>query len=129
MRATTLGLLMVWPRPMGSAVSSYACASKALSTKRWRSTLPMARSTCASLMPSAASNCTMRARAGIGSRAMLAACGAEVLVSGGVAAAGTAGRATGRAGARLPAPRSMRAGKPGRCGGVAISRALRPACA
>ena len=51
------------------------------------------------------------------------------VLSGGVAAAGTAGRATGRAGARLPAPRSMRAGKPGRCGGVAISRALRPACA
>src|SRR5437899_11160620 len=63
MRATMYGCEIVWRAPMGSGVSSYACARRLGSTNRWRGTRRIASRTRPSAMPRAASwAATMRWR-------------------------------------------------------------------
>src|SRR6218665_934149 len=98
MRATTWGLEMVCPRPIGKLMFSWAWSPSALSTNRWRSTAPIACNTGADAMPPAASLCTMRALI-----SPVSAEGADPAAPAGAAAAGRGGGGAGpgsRAGER-----------------------------
>ena len=67
-RATTDGLEMVCPWPIGRLVSSYAWLASAASTKAWRGTVSSASATAASVRPPALSRATMRRRTSAESR-------------------------------------------------------------
>src|SRR6218665_2203293 len=116
MRATTWGLEMVCPRPIGKLMFSWAWSPSALSTNRWRSTAPIACNTGADAMPPAASLCTMRA--------LISPVSAEGADPAAPAGAAAAGRGTGGAGTRRRAgERGGGAGR-GRAGGPGPARLL-----
>src|ERR1700730_14169970 len=62
MRATTYGCEMVCPKPIGSAVSSYARLASASSMNRCRGTLRIRSSTRRSVIPCSCRRCTSRSR-------------------------------------------------------------------
>ena len=62
MRATMYGCEIVWPCPIGSAVSSYARLESASSTNKWRGTLRMRSSTASFVMPCSRRRAISRSR-------------------------------------------------------------------
>ena len=62
MSATMNGCEMVWLRPIGNAVSSYARCASASSMKMCLGTLPMTLNTCSDSMPRSRSRFTRRSR-------------------------------------------------------------------